>query len=326
MFRGLATLVVAACVGLWASSAHADDPSIELPAANLRLRNGDDNLRFDVRIDTDGRTLSCAPVVGLYGRFGASDQNGTLIARLDEFVPKWRTGLSLRELVVVAPVSTDPGGSDSSESLLLEFEAEFDVTSFDFQPLSQTSASRTTEASLASTFVVGYQRASPSLPWAFELRTRYERAWKESDQVPVTMSPLPAGGESMGTLRVTEAPSAHATLVSRAFFYFGVGNLGLCSADCGTFAIGLDAAVVFGGNAVSAMPSVDTVASWNPAGRDFAIRGELWFYYHPITSPANLRIGLAPFIQGQPTCGRASDCGVSGGVLVSMRVGEPWRY
>jgi hypothetical protein len=244
-------------------------------------------------LDTDGDDFS-GERFGLSFKAPTTDVDDTTQARLDDLGTSWRMGLN------AGKEWTCWGASGKA---FLQVEGDYGPKQFTYFP----NAGKMAEKTLTHSYSLGVwgfiQRAElRRTPWALQLKATYASDWKEADKVGVVTD----GDLTLVKKQVViDRPTRKATAVGRVFYYrrFAPGS---------EFAIGPSLAMSGSGKAGKFAPSGDKLIG----------RMELWLYYLPLANLPNVRLGVAPFMDGYFRGKSPDERRVELGMLIQLKVGK----
>lgn len=297
-------VIFAAALGYTPSHAVADDKenkgTFKVESAQVQVGTTDTTLKSTLLFDSDGDQFH-GWLAGMTLKIPPNKADGDAETRLDDFTSDWRVGASLgKEWAFLR------------DKMRAQFEPEWGFKQFRYYPglaTSATSAFRHSFA-LAANWLY-YHEPQARAPMAFQVKARLANDWSDAKSIGIV---TPASGTMPALVedsRIIDSPVEQSSITARVFYW---QELGMGSA----WALGPSAAIVFAGPKGHSLSFSTTDV----------LRCEVWLYYLPPTAnPANLRLGVAPFIDGY-LVGESSDHRTMvPGALFQVRYGAPiWVY
>jgi hypothetical protein len=275
----------------------ADDRgTFKLDSAQGQVGTTDGTLQATIVYDSDGDNFD-GWLAGLTAKVPTSNAGGDAETRLDEFTADWRIGASLgKEWALVR------------DKMRVQLEPEWGFKEFRYYPGLAAAPS----SAVRHSFAIGgswiyYREPEASAPMAFQVKARLASDWSAAQAVGVVTPPSGGLPPLVRVSEIIDGPVEQPSVTARLFAW---RELGMGSA----WAVGASAAMVLAG-ALGHSFSFDTTD---------VLRGELWLYYLPPTgSPANVRLGVAPFVDGFLAGESGDHRTVVPGALFQARYGAP---
>lgn len=298
--RFAASVVSGAFIAAQGSLAWAADNKGEfkLQALDFQIGTKDSKLKSTIAYDSDGTSLHGGVVLGLTFKAPLNDVEDTAQARLDDLGTGWRAGLSVgKEWQWSCQPAPEPGsderGPSPDWSSFLGIEGLYGPQKFNFYP-DGGAAKKSVFTHSFDTSLSGYVHHTPkgSATWALQGKVGYAKDWKASDKAGIV------GDDGLvRTQKVVDAPSAETTLLARAFFYrpWAAGS-----------------PLAFGPTLAYSAESKSKIG-----------RLELWVFYLPLGAPANLRVGVAPFVDAYFAGKNKDGNQLEPGLLFQVKFGDP---
>ncbi len=251
--------------------------------------------------------------LGARGRFAVTESSGSGASRasvdaLNGFPGAWRVGL-VGDFIRDTTEQTGP-----AKFWMLTAGVEWGVQTFSWVPLGETDERSQTRHSFD---VLGrylhYVHEPRRYRVAPQILARYTRDWDPARSVGV-LEPTPDGGPDIAVDRIIEAPGARPAFVVTVPVLFSIQRGGKVLPQLGF------------GPALS-WASVGDENSYQPFGSVHTVRAESWLYWYPAGTTglegqkANVRIGVAPFLDVLVQGRQPGAPQVNPGALVEVRVG-----
>jgi len=288
---------LALVVGLTASSAQAEDFGLKVSQLETKFSPKDGKVEATVAYDTDGDTYT-GYRLGLKATIPTRDVDGSPQSSLGEFPNSWALGPSLVKEYSFGPFDDGLIG-------WLELAPQWSAKSFTYQPIGDT------ERKTIRHSIIGYLRTvnfwnkkALAFPMGVDVTARYAQEWSDSPKVGLV---TPAQGTQPGLVEKEQVLASPTTIPALTLRLHGFAQLGHGS----SIALGPTVTYMLSGKKTSDTCGVGC----NFALQTEIVRTELWFYYlAPDVKPANLRLGLTPFVdfylKGESPDKRATDVGL----------------
>lgn len=289
------TMVAAVLLTLATRPVDAAEGKFKLGEASFKVAPDKSKIEASVAYDTDGDTLK-GWRFGLKGTVPAQEISDGAQAELDEIPGTWLLGPTIAK-------ELSWGRGVQGTNAILAFEPQWSFAKYSYVPV--LSDLDTTQSEVRHSLVLN---ASAFYKWvrnALQLRVRYTREWKAMDEVGVVSPGSNGEPDSVAKSVVHEPPTTSPAFSSRLFYWHRF--------EKSQFGFGPSVAIQTKGNSGN---------SWSPAGKETVLRGEVWGYFMPAAAePANLRIGLAPYIDGYLEGESDDKSEISWGLLLQVRIG-----
>lgn len=251
--------------------------------------------------------------LGARGKFAVTESSGsgasrTSIDALNGFAGPWRVGL-IGDFIRDTTEATGP-----AKFWMLTAGVEWGVQTFSWIPQGQDDErSRTRHSFDVLGRYLHYIHAPRRYRVAPQILVRYARDWGSADTVGV-LEPGPDGGPDIAVDRIIEGPASRPAFVVTVPVLFSIQRGGRVLPQLGF------------GPALS-WASVGSEDSYQPFGAVHTVRAESWLYWYPAgtngleAQKANVRIGVAPFLDVFVQGREPGAPQVNPGALIEVRVG-----
>ncbi len=299
-------LTIAGLLLLGAASSRANEKSakFKLTETAFKVSPSDAKLDVDAGWDSDGDAFNGIRL-GLKLTLPVTSADSSVTARLDEFPQEWKIGPSF----VWESSTREPPDFSKAHEFMLRLSSQWSVNRFQYQPL-ESDKRRTLRASFINEAFAYWHRIGEECNWAWSVQGRWTQQYEAQDKVGIVSPGTDGSPATVAEQRVIAAPqTAPSLLVRTHFFLQGRGS---------SIAWGPTVALATTGD-----QTTDVTGIASPLNDDIVLRMSVWLYFFPVSSPANLRIGLSPvvdvYMRGETDEGDT----VRIGVLANVRIGTP---
>lgn len=266
---------------------------------DVQVATSSSKIKGEVAYDTAPKSFNGCRL-GLALKIPASEgEAGAPEARLDEWSSGWRIGPSF---------AMSFRGEHSRSRVQLE--TEWGPRQYKFFPLPALAEESAVRHSIAATINAWHEDHRDYSPIrAIQLRARIANEYEESKEVGIVTPAADGLPARITEQKIVESPKAEPVLTVRAFFYSQLGAKG--------------SATLWGiGPSIVYSTQGEKGGSFTLGDRHI-IRPELWLYHHPLSKPANIRIGVGAFASFYAKGESEDNRRVVPGVLFQVRFGAP---